>query len=106
MEGMRDLKEIANKVKKVDDGVNNLIVPLLKDTIADSNQHNHRLFVSNACLTIVVLVISIIAMTLVVYQNNKYTEMLSQYDFGETIYQETNDNSNIGSGINITKYKK
>lgn len=105
MDGMRDLKEIVNKVKQVDNGVNNLIVPLLKDTIADSNQHNRRLFVSNACLTIVVLVVSIIAMTLVVYQNNKYTEFLSQYDFGETVYQETSDNSSIGSGINITKYK-
>lgn len=105
MEDMRDLKEIVNKVKQVDNGVNNLIVPLLKDTIADSNRHNRRLFLSNAFLTVVVLMVSIVAMMLVVYQNNKYTEFLSQYEIGETVYQETSGSSSIGSGINITKYK-
>lgn len=105
MEGMRDLKEIADKVKQVDDGVNNLIVPLLKDTISDSDRHNERLSNSNRTLAIVVLIISVLAMALFVYENNRYADLISKYDFGDTVYQSTNDNSNINSGINITKYK-
>lgn len=105
MEGMKDLKEIVEKVKQVDDGVNNLIVPLLKDTISDSDRHNERLSNSNRTLAIVILVISVLAMALFVYQNNRYADILSKYDFGDTVYQSTTDTSEINSGINITKYK-
>lgn len=105
MEGMKDLKEIVEKVKQVDDGVNNLIVPLLKDTISDSDRHNERLSNSNRTLAIVILVISVLAMALFVYQNNRYADILSKYDFGDTVYQSTTDESKITSGINITKYK-
>lgn len=105
LEGMKDLKEIVEKVKQVDDGVNNLIVPLLKDTISDSDRHNERLSNSNRTLAIVILVISVLSMALFVYQNNRYAEILSKYDFGDTVYQSTSDDSNINSGINITKYK-
>lgn len=104
MEGMRDLEEIVEKVQKVDDGVNSLIVPLLKDTIADSNRHNKRLFISNIILTIVILVIAVTSMILVAYQNKQYADFLSQFEFeSETIYQETNDNSDINDGIRIMK---
>lgn len=106
MDGMKDLKEIVDKVKKVDDGVNNLIVPLLKDTIQDSDRHNERLSNSNRTLAIVVLIISVLAMALFVYQNNKYADIISRYDFGDTVYQNTSENSNNNSGgVNITKYK-
>lgn len=107
MEQMKDLKEIVDKVKQVDDGVNNLIVPLLKDTISDSDRHNERLSNSNRTLAIVILVISVLAMALFVYQNNRYADILSKYDFGDTsVYQNTSDNSNnSGGGVNITKYK-
>lgn len=98
---MRDLEEIVDKVKKVDDGVNNLIVPLLKDTIADSDRHNERLSNSNRTLAIVVLVISILAMILFTYQNNRYAELISK---GDTVYQNASEDSNI-SGISITKYQ-
>ena len=52
---MRDLNEVVEKVKDVEDGVTNLIVPILKDTIADSNRHNKRLFISNIVLTLAML---------------------------------------------------
>lgn len=99
---MRDLKEIVDKVKQVDDGVNNLIVPLLKDTISDSDRHNERLSTSNRILSVVVLVISILAMVLFTYQNNRYAELISK---GDTVYQSTSDDSTITSGISITKYQ-
>lgn len=105
MEQMRDLKEIVDKVKQVDDGVNNLIVPLLKDTISDSDRHNERLSNAVRSLAIVILIITVLAMGLFAYQNNRYADIISRYDFGDTVYQSTSDNSNINSGINITKYK-
>lgn len=100
---MRDLNEVVEKVKDVEDGVTNLIVPILKDTIADSNRHNKRLFISNIILTLAMLFISVSALILTVYQNNKYADFLSQFEFEETVYQETTDSSSINSGINITK---
>jgi peptidoglycan biosynthesis protein MviN/MurJ (putative lipid II flippase) len=100
---MKDLAEIVDKVKGVEDGVNNLVVPLLKDTIADSNRHNKRLFISNVVLIIVTLVISIASMIIIAYENNRYADFLSQYDFSSEVYQETNDSSNINDGIRIMK---
>ena len=100
---MKDLKEIVEQVKGVDEGINNLIVPLLKDTIADGNRHNKRLFILNVILVISMLIISIYSQFLVMEQNKKYADFLSQFEFEETVYQETSDNSSINSGINITK---
>lgn len=100
---MTDLNEVVEKVKNVENGVTNLIVPLLKDTIEDSNRHNRRLFISNVVLIIALLIISVSSMVLLTYQTNKYEEFLQQFDTTETIYQETSDNSSITRGINITK---
>lgn len=100
---MKDLEEVVEKVKGVEDSVANLIVPILKDTIKDTNQHNKRLFIMNIVLAIALLLVSIGAMILVAIQNQKYADFLSQFEFEETVYQETSDNSNINSGINITK---
>lgn len=94
---MKDLKEVVQKVQQVDDGVNNLIVPLLKDTIADSNRHNKRLFILNIILSISILAIAIFSQFLVAYQNTKYAEFLGQFEFESSVYQdfETTDNSQI-----------
>ena len=103
---MKELNEVVEKVKQVDDGVNNIIVPLLKDTIADGNRHNKRLFILNIFLTISILIITIFSLVLVMIQNQKYADFLSQFEFeGEsnTIYQSTNDYSNINDGIRIMK---
>jgi sulfate adenylyltransferase subunit 1 (EFTu-like GTPase family) len=100
---MTDLNEVVEKVKNVENGVTNLIVPLLKDTIEDSNRHNRRLFIANLVLIITLLIVSISSMVLVTYQTNKYQDFLEQFDTTETIYQETSDNSSITRGINITK---
>jgi len=94
---MKDLNEVVQKVQQVDDGVNNLIIPLLKDTIADSNRHNKRLFILNIVLCISMLAAVIFSQILVAYQNSKYAEFLSQFEFETSVYQEfdTTDNSQI-----------
>lgn len=103
---MKDLEEVVEKVKGVEDGVANLIVPILKDTIKDTNQHNKRLFIMNVILAVALLIVSIGAMVLVAVQNQKYADFLSQFEFESetnTIYQETDDNSDINDGIRIMK---
>ena len=101
---MQDLTKVVEKVKDVEDGVTNSIIPLLKDTIKDSNTHNKRLFISNVILILVILVVGITAMILTVYQNNKYAEFISQFEFeSDTVYQRTNDNSDINGDVRIIK---
>ena len=78
---MQDLDEVAEKIKGVEDGVTNIIVPILKDTIKDSNLHNKRLFISNIALIVLIFIVAIIAMILSVYQNNRYADFLSQFEF-------------------------
>lgn len=98
---MKDLTEVVQKVKGVEDGVTNLIIPILKDTIADSNKHNKRLFISNIVLTLMLLVVTISAMIMITYQNNKQAEFLSQFEFESEVYQDfdTSDNSVIHNPI-------
>ena len=102
---MKDLNEVVDKVKGVEDGVNNLIIPILKDSIRDGNHHNKRLFVINMMLVLALLIVSIVSMLIITNQNNRYTEFLSQYDFETqtTISQETTDNSSINDGIRFIK---
>lgn len=100
---MKDLNEVVEKVKDVEDNVQTLIIPILKDTIQDGNRHNKRLFILNLVLTISILIISIFSQYLVMHQNKQYAEFLSQFEFeGETnLIQNTDDYSSINSGINF-----
>ncbi len=95
---MKDLKEMVDQLN------DNALVPLLKDTIADNNRHNKRLFITNIVLSLVVLIISITSMILVSLQSKQYADFLSQFEFeSDTVYQSTNDNSDINDGIRIMK---
>ena len=101
---MKDLQEIVDKVKNTEERVDNLIIPLLKDTIADSNLHNKRSHILNIILAIMLAIVSVSSIIIIAEQNKKYAEFLSQFEFeSETVYQSTNDYSDINSGINITK---
>jgi len=98
---MKNLKEM---VDQLDD---NALVPLLKDTIADNNRHNKRLFITNIVLSLVVLIIAIASMILVALQNKQYADFLSQFEFeseSNTIYQDADDfSNNVNSGITINR---
>lgn len=102
---MKDLSEVVEKVKGVENGVANLIVPILKDTIQDSNHHNKRLFIMNIILAIALLVVSVGAMIIVAWQNQKYADFLSQFEFeSDTIYQDADEfSNNVNSGITINR---
>ena len=100
MDNMKSLNELVDQIKNVEAGVNNMIVPLLKDTIADTNKHNRRLFVLCIILIIVMFALGIYSQFLVAKQNEKYTEFLSQFEFeSETIYTQDLDATDGGDAI-------
>lgn len=103
---MRSLNDLAVQIKNVETGVNNMIVPLLKDTIADTNKHNQRLFSLCIIALLVILATGIYSIYIVANQNEKYTEFLSQFEFtSDEIYQELDTyeggNAIINSGITV-----
>lgn len=100
---MKDLEELVGKVKNAEDGITSLIIPILKDSIKDGNQHNKRLFVINMMLVLAIMVISVASMIIIARQEDRYAEFLKEFDFDNTIYQATSDNSNINDGIRIMK---
>lgn len=105
MNEKESMYDILNEVKNVDTGINNMLIPILKDSIQDSNKHNKRLFIIIIVLTVIILAMSLFFGFLIYKQNIKYQEFLSQFDFEttETVYQDTDDNSNINSGINFSR---
>lgn len=100
---MKDLKEVVDKVKGVEDGVSNLLIPILQDTIKDCNKHNTKLFILNILLAIFILIIAIFSQVLVIRQNEKYSDFLSQFEIESDIYQDVDNYSVINDGISVSK---
>lgn len=96
-----NLQDVLEKLNQVDTGVNNLIIPILKDTIKDGNKHNTKLFIFAMIELAVIFVVTIFSVFLVYKQNIKYQEFLSQFDYETTVFQDTDDSSTINSGITI-----
>lgn len=103
MNEKESMYDILNEVKNVDTGINNMLIPILKDSIQDSNKHNKRLFIIIIILTVIILAMSLFFGFLIYKQNIKYQEFLSQFDFKSEVYQDTDDNSTINSGINYNR---
>lgn len=107
MDEMKNLNDLVEQIKSVESGVNGMIVPLLKDTIADTNKHNHRLFVLCVILIIAMFALGIYSQFLVAKQNERYSDFLSQFEFeSEEIYTQDLDATDggdaiINSGINV-----
>lgn len=97
------IDDIAREVKNVNDGVTNMIIPILKDTISDYKTTFKKMFIIIILLILGMLGVVGYSQYLIAKQNEKFNEFLNQFDFESTIYQETTDNSIINSGINIDK---
>lgn len=98
---MKNLNELAIQIKNVENGVNNMVVPLLKDSIKDTNMHNYRLFILCIILIISMLIVGVYSQFLVATQNKKYTEFLDQFDYGpsDSTYIQDLDTTNGGNAI-------
>lgn len=87
----QNLKEVVNKIKGVENGIEGILVPMLKDTIQDYKKTFNKMFV------VVILLVVILAGTigfslyLVYKQNIKYQEFLSQFEFGSDEYTYSQD---------------
>ena len=104
MEKNYDLSQILKEIQSTNDGVTKTLVPILKDTINDYKKLCNKIIVILVLLILTVIGITGTSLYLLSEQNNKYNEFLSQFEFVEdTIYQSTNDYSDINSGINITE---
>ena len=105
MKDETELLNISKQIAGVENGMNEMIIPLLKDTIEDSNKKYTKIFIAFIITLIILLVVVICSLVLIYKQNIKYQEFLSQFDFEttETVYQDTDDNSNINSGIMYNK---
>ena len=107
MKEHNNLNEVVNKIKGVENGIGEILVPLLKDTIQDYKKTSNKMFI------IIILLITMLAGTigyslhLIYRQNIKYQEFLSQFDFSSEVTQDidADDNSNaaINDGIEINK---
>jgi hypothetical protein len=98
-----NVKDLLKEIKTVDDNVSGIIVPMLKDSIGD-----YKKIIDKLIAIIIVLIIGLVGVIgytsyLIYSQNAKYNEFLSQFEFesDETIYQDTDNNSIINSGINF-----
>lgn len=95
---MKDVKDI----KDINEEVNKILVPLLKDNIFYSNKQNKRLYILNVISLIIILAVALFSGYLIYKQNIKYQEFLSQFEFEkeETVYQDLD--SGEGDIINPT----
>lgn len=104
---MKNLNDIAKQIKDVESGVNNMIIPLLKDTISDANMHNRRMFIIVIlCLSIIAL-LGIFAQFEIAKQSKQYTDFLSQFEIQGDVVQDADSNNEssavINDGITINK---
>lgn len=83
-----NLKEVVTKMKNVENGISDIIVPMLKDTIQDYKRTFNKMFI------IVILLITLLtgtigyALFLVYKQNIQYQEFLSNFDFSSEVVQD------------------
>lgn len=108
MDRQVNLQEIMEKLQRVENGMNESVITILKDTIKDSNKHNTKLFIF-AIAELAVILITIIASLLIMSkQNQRYEDFLTQFEYAdETVYQDVDagdySSSIINDGIKIDK---
>ena len=76
---MKDVTNIVDEVKNVENGVNNLIIPILKDTIQDYKKTFVKMFIIIIALIVSILAIVIYGAYLLNNANQKYIDFLSNY---------------------------
>lgn len=104
---MKNLNDIAKQIKDVESGVNNMIIPLLKDTISDANMHNRRMFIIVIVCLGIILLLGIFAQLEIAKQSKQYADFLSQFEIQGDVVQDVDANNEssavINDGITINK---
>lgn len=102
-----NLNDVIKQIKGVEDGINSMIVPMLKDTINDYKKTFNKLIIIIILLIFGLLGTICYSQYLIAKQNDKYNEFLSQFEFESSETYQTIDggdgsNSTINDGINLT----
>ena len=112
----KNAEEIVNEIKQLDNNLNGVVVPMLKDTIADYRKIVFKLIIIIMLLIFGIIGVSVYSQTIISKQIEKfnsfsnemikkYNDFLSQFEYEteEHVYQETDGNSVINSGINYNE---
>lgn len=98
LKDMKNLNDIAEQIKDVESGVNNMIIPLLKDTVKDANMYNKRMFVIVIICLVIVALLGISAQIEIGKQSKQYTDFLEQFEIEGDIIQEV-EADNLSSAV-------
>lgn len=103
-----NLHNILKQLKQVDNGINSMIVPMLKDTIQDSKKTFNKMVLIIIMLILGLLIVIGYSQFLIAKQSDKYNEFLSQFEFeSDMVYQDVDgadgSNSTINDGIVVTE---
>lgn len=106
---MNDMEKVVNQVRNVEEGVNSLVIPILKDTIDDYKSTFKKMFIIIILQILALLVIITYCCFLFSRTNERYNDFLSQFEFGSEEYTYSqnlnadNGDSIINSDISIDK---
>lgn len=107
MNNEQNLNNVLEQVKNVDNGINGVLIPILKDTIDDCNHHNTKLFILAIIELLVILILGTGFSILIYKQNIEYNNLLSQFEFETEYVQDVdtsyNYNSTISPDISVIK---
>ena len=107
----KDVNNIVNEIKSIDGNVTGVIVPILRDTVADYRKIVFKLIITIIILIIGIVSVSVTAQVIISKQIKQYNDFLSQFEFesDETIYQDLDSgeggSATVNSGINYTSTK-
>ena len=103
----RNLSEFVEEVKKVENGVTEMMIPILKDSILDYKVIYKKMF---AIIILLIMISSGVIgyLSYLLYKaNNKYAEFVNQFEFESEYIQQvdTSDSSSatINDGIKVNK---
>lgn len=114
----KNINQILEEIKSVDSNVSGILVPILKDTIADYRKIVFKLIFIIVILIIGIVGVSVYSQTMISKQIEKfnsfsnemiqkYNDFLSQFEYETTDYvytqdsSATNGDSTINDGITI-----
>ena len=109
MEERGNLQNIIKQIENVENGINTMIVPMLKDTINDYKKTFNKMIIIVVLLIVGLLGVIGYSQYLIAKQNEKYNDFLSQFEFeGDQTYTQdfdTTDDSSltVNSGIDVSK---
>ncbi len=95
---------VVKEIKDVDNNVTGVLVPILRDTVADYRKVVNKQFILIVILVAVIALLSSLGFYYIYRQTKEYKEFLSQFDFETEDYIYTQD-LDATDGRKYYKYK-